>query len=144
MAQKDKKYPYRDGPMLVLGPEIFTEVGKQVICWQGRNYIPQPESKIRESLQYQAATKLVEHQLVLSNAQKATLGVLDEMASCKLISVESAESALSLRAAKSQRSHDSVLTLQDEGGSSPMFTCGPDGSMRAMDDDFDDELDEED
>lgn len=37
-----KQYPYEDGEVLVLGPEIFMaedDQGNPVICWQGENYV---------------------------------------------------------------------------------------------------------
>lgn len=35
------KYPYEDGDVTVLGPEIFTD--GTVICWKGENYVRQAE-----------------------------------------------------------------------------------------------------
>lgn len=35
------KYPYRDGDVTVLGPEIFASPDGQVISWKGENYVPQ-------------------------------------------------------------------------------------------------------
>lgn len=38
-----ERYPYRDGPHLILGPELFTgdgeEVDQDVIMWRGVAYV---------------------------------------------------------------------------------------------------------
>lgn len=34
-------YPYIDGDEIVLGPEVFASAAGDVICWKGRNYVPQ-------------------------------------------------------------------------------------------------------
>lgn len=35
------EYPYQDGDFIVLGPEVFVSADGGVICWRGRNYVPQ-------------------------------------------------------------------------------------------------------
>jgi hypothetical protein len=35
------KYPYQDGEVTVLGPEIFASGGGQAISWKGENYVSQ-------------------------------------------------------------------------------------------------------
>jgi hypothetical protein len=35
-------YPHADGDLTVLGPEVFASSDGEVICWRGRNYVPQP------------------------------------------------------------------------------------------------------
>lgn len=35
------EYPYKDGDVIVLGPEIFVSKDGKVICWRGVNYTPQ-------------------------------------------------------------------------------------------------------
>jgi len=32
-------YPFLNGDVIVLGPEIFAASGGDVICWKGRNYV---------------------------------------------------------------------------------------------------------
>lgn len=47
------KYPYEDGDVIVLGPEIFVSKDKSVISWKGENYTVQPppdEGTKRETL----------------------------------------------------------------------------------------------
>jgi hypothetical protein len=42
-------YPYADGDVTVLGPELFASADKQVICWRGENYrIPEPDAPDQE------------------------------------------------------------------------------------------------
>lgn len=41
-------YPYPDGDVTVLGPEIFVSSDESVICWKGRNYVPQNEQDEQE------------------------------------------------------------------------------------------------
>jgi len=36
-----RAYPYRDGEVTVLGPEVFASADGKVICWKGENYVPQ-------------------------------------------------------------------------------------------------------
>lgn len=43
LEERYRGYPYDDGPFTVLGPGIFTDRDGRVICWKGRNYVPQPE-----------------------------------------------------------------------------------------------------
>lgn len=46
ISAQEKAYPYPSGDVLVLGPEIFVsqnEDGNDVICWQGVNFVRQPE-----------------------------------------------------------------------------------------------------
>ena len=38
-----RDFPYRDGDITVLGPEIFANADQSVICWRGQNYTRQPE-----------------------------------------------------------------------------------------------------
>ena len=38
---QENLYPYDEGGVTVLGPEIFASEDGEVINWQGRNYIPQ-------------------------------------------------------------------------------------------------------
>jgi hypothetical protein len=33
-----KEYPYKDGDVIVLGPEIFVSSDGKVISWRGENY----------------------------------------------------------------------------------------------------------
>lgn len=42
-AEIMKRYPYKDGDVLVLGPEIFVNPDAEVICWRGENWVRQPE-----------------------------------------------------------------------------------------------------
>lgn len=35
-------YPFCDGDVMVLGPEVFAAEDGSVLCWQGQNYVPQP------------------------------------------------------------------------------------------------------
>lgn len=32
------KYPFEDGDVLVLGPEIFVSADRKMICWRGEHY----------------------------------------------------------------------------------------------------------
>ncbi|MGH8964391.1 MAG: hypothetical protein ACRDXB_03545, partial [Actinomycetes bacterium] len=41
-AASPHPYPYQDGDVVVLGPEIFVSMDGEVICWKGRNYTPAP------------------------------------------------------------------------------------------------------
>ncbi|MFE6412596.1 hypothetical protein ACFVOR_37315 [Streptomyces sp. NPDC057837] len=34
-------FPYQDGDVTVLGPEIFASNDGKVLCWKGDNYVPQ-------------------------------------------------------------------------------------------------------
>lgn len=65
-VEHDCKYPYDDGDITVLGPEIFVNKAKGIICWQGQNYglLPDPfeacestvdEAKREESFQRREA-----------------------------------------------------------------------------------------
>jgi hypothetical protein len=47
-AELTGKYPYADGDRTVLGPEIFTDGA--VICWKGKNYVPQEQVEVLRSL----------------------------------------------------------------------------------------------
>jgi hypothetical protein len=38
-----RSYPYRDGDVTVLGPEIFASKGGAVISWRGENYVRQQD-----------------------------------------------------------------------------------------------------
>lgn len=42
-AAKRREYPYSDGDVLVLGPEIFVSSDGRVISWGGTNYVIQVE-----------------------------------------------------------------------------------------------------
>lgn len=35
---KETRYPYRDGGVIVLGPELFASEDKTVISWRGESY----------------------------------------------------------------------------------------------------------
>lgn len=41
--EEPQRYPYNDGDITVLGPEIFASKGGAVICWRGENYIRQQD-----------------------------------------------------------------------------------------------------
>lgn len=36
-----REFPYQDGDVTVLGPEIFASKDDTVICWRGTNYVRQ-------------------------------------------------------------------------------------------------------
>lgn len=36
--EPQREYPYKDGPTIVLGPEVFLSEDGQVVCYQGVNY----------------------------------------------------------------------------------------------------------
>ena len=139
---KDKKqvddrveFPHRDGDHLVLGPEIFTDVGKQVICWKGVNYVPQENIDDMATLQYQASARLVALQLVLSNEQKDVLAVLDVLGGTTLMRVTR----------HGMKTPECIVRMRhDESGL--LFTIQPDGVMRTVveADEEDDDRDEED
>lgn len=37
----DKTYPHIDGGFVIIGPECFAAHDGSVLCWKGRNYVPQ-------------------------------------------------------------------------------------------------------
>lgn len=41
---KERSYPYQDGDVIVLGPEVFASADGEAISWKGSNYsrIPYP------------------------------------------------------------------------------------------------------
>lgn len=41
-------YPYNEGDVNVLGPEIFASTDESVICWKGVNYIKQDRAEQME------------------------------------------------------------------------------------------------
>lgn len=53
-------YPYRNGDVLVLGPEIFVDQDNETINWKGVNYTPmQPGEFDRPTVQSVARVKAV-------------------------------------------------------------------------------------
>ncbi|WP_327592485.1 hypothetical protein [Streptomyces chartreusis] len=52
------KYPYEDGDVTVLGPEIFLDADGKVISWKGENYVPQNRLRLAH-----AARRVKEGQL---------------------------------------------------------------------------------
>jgi hypothetical protein len=46
MDSVQDKYPYEEGNVIVLGPEIFASNDRNVICWKGNNYY------VRSNLQH--------------------------------------------------------------------------------------------
>ncbi|MFR9794276.1 hypothetical protein ACL07V_37580 [Streptomyces sp. MB22_4] len=50
-AQQDPtpSYPYPDGDVTVLGPEVFASKDGGVICWKGENYERQPTSEAQQA-----------------------------------------------------------------------------------------------
>lgn len=40
-------YPYVNGDVVVLGPEIFVSNDGKVICWKGKNYVAQAQASRR-------------------------------------------------------------------------------------------------
>jgi hypothetical protein len=55
-AELNRKYPYADGDRTVLGPEVFTDGA--VICWKGKNYVPQEQVAVLRSLRAVCAIHL--------------------------------------------------------------------------------------
>lgn len=43
-----KLYPFQDGDLVVLGPEVFADAEGRTICWRGVNYVRQ--SDLHEAL----------------------------------------------------------------------------------------------
>lgn len=43
-----REFPYQDGDVTVLGPEIFASKDGAVISWRGANYVRQDESAVRD------------------------------------------------------------------------------------------------
>jgi len=43
------RYPHESGDCLVLGPEIFVSLDREVICWQGVNYVRQSDGQTQAS-----------------------------------------------------------------------------------------------
>ncbi len=41
LVRMAERYPYNEGDVTVLGPEIFASKDGKVICWKGENYAPQ-------------------------------------------------------------------------------------------------------
>jgi hypothetical protein len=77
----DHYYPYQDGDVIVLGPEIFVAEDKSVICWRGENYVPQDLLFKAETQRDQAWRRLDENELpeeVLDHAKtRARLAELE-------------------------------------------------------------------
>ena len=47
-GEYDDLYPFLNGDVTVLGPEIFTSNDSSVICWKGRNYVPQEDTHVSD------------------------------------------------------------------------------------------------
>ncbi|MGW5636472.1 hypothetical protein [Streptomyces sp. NPDC003832] len=57
-ATATAKYPYEDGDVTVLGPEIFAAADSKTISWKGENYVPQKRLRLAHQ-----ARRAKEHQL---------------------------------------------------------------------------------
>lgn len=60
-SKAEPQYPYPDGDLTVLGPEVFTD--GTVICHKGVNYVPQEHEQVLRSIRSVAAihcTALIE------------------------------------------------------------------------------------
>lgn len=57
---KNPDFPYQDGDVTVLGPEIFASKDGAVISWRGENYVRQTatELEVREDLTADAVYEL--------------------------------------------------------------------------------------
>lgn len=44
--QTRASYPYKDGDVTVLGPEVFVSDDETVICWRGENYYRRSPSEL--------------------------------------------------------------------------------------------------
>lgn len=55
-----REYPYKDGDVTVLGPEIFATKDGSVISWRGENFVRQQatEMEVREDLTPDAVYEL--------------------------------------------------------------------------------------
>jgi hypothetical protein len=53
-----REFPYKDGDITVLGPEIFASKGGAVICWRGENYIRQQDAEAPRDLTADAVYEL--------------------------------------------------------------------------------------
>jgi hypothetical protein len=52
------RYPYQDGDVTVLGPEIFASKGGAVISWRGDNYVRQQDAEAPRDLTADAVYEL--------------------------------------------------------------------------------------
>lgn len=44
------EYPYENGDVIVLGPQVFVSRDEAVLNWEGRNYVPQEDPAERDRL----------------------------------------------------------------------------------------------
>ncbi len=69
----DRQYPYQDGDVTVLGPEIFASPDGAVICWKGVNYERQAAAVVpaadRAALVELAAQAMREHYIVTNREE---------------------------------------------------------------------------
>lgn len=69
----DRQYPYQDGDVTVLGPEIFASPDGAVICWKGVNYERQAAAVVpaadRVALVELAAQAMREHYIVTNREE---------------------------------------------------------------------------
>lgn len=76
---ESKEYPYEEGNVVVLGPEIFAAAveGRRVISWKGENFVPQeqPDQNYEE---IERATAAPEPEVVEESPLASTVAAIDE------------------------------------------------------------------
>ena len=137
MAQK--KYPYKDGPVTVLGPGVTLDESEEVVhvASLGKDFFTSQDSQkgndddhINEPLLHQAAQRLARKQLVVSTRQQDTLGVLDSLGIDVSVQDVVPMSVLGIR----RKDHACVVTVYD-AASDFVFTVRSDGALRDIEDD---------
>lgn len=66
-------FPYQDGDVTVLGPEIFTSSDSKVISWKGDNYVPEKRLRLAHK-----ARRAKEHQLDDIRRALCDIGFMDD------------------------------------------------------------------
>ncbi|MFF8910599.1 hypothetical protein [Streptomyces olivaceoviridis] len=68
-----REFPYEDGNVTVLGPEIFASKDGAVISWRGENYVPQKRLQLAHQ-----ARRAKEHQLDGIRRALCDIGVIED------------------------------------------------------------------
>jgi len=67
------RYPYDDGDVTVLGPEIFASSDGKVVSWRGENFVPQNRLRLAHQ-----ARRAKEHQLDDIRRALCDIGFMDD------------------------------------------------------------------
>lgn len=92
-----REYPYTDGDIVVLGPGISVNPGKDIIYWEGRNFYPYDETPVREVTDK-------DRELIAANA-KATIERRDRERAQKLLREMAMHHAVELQKAGLSAGH---------------------------------------